>query len=34
MSSRRVLKDLLYEQVGRLVKGMANAKRLARTKLR
>ncbi len=28
MSSRRVLKDLLYEQVGRLVKGMANAKRL------
>ena len=28
MSSRRVLKDLLYEQVSRLVKGMANAKRL------
>lgn len=28
MSTRRLLKDALYEQVGRLVKGMANAKRL------
>lgn len=28
MNSRRLLKDMLYEQVGRLVKGMANAKRL------
>ena len=28
MALRRALKDLLYEQVGNLVKGMANAKRL------
>lgn len=28
MTLRRALKDILYEQVGHLVKGMANAKRL------
>lgn len=28
MTLRRALKDMLYEQVGQLVKGMANAKRL------